>query len=397
MIDQWIREIGSGMIGAIINPVLYVAILMSIIAGLVRVKRERNDLRVGVQSWMLELKSLFSWGLLIGLLASIALVAVGVQVPIAWVIVVSMLMMLGALTMQFRVLSAALIIPAAGLIMLLLPYLPWNLSILSGYETIQYSALGVTSVVMGILLFAEGLLIKWNASKKSSPRFIKTPRGLKAGAFLTKRMWLVPLFLLIPSGALGEMAGWWPVMTIGTTTWSLIIVPFILGFQLTVVHDVPAPVIRQASKGIIWLGAFVTALAAAGWWAPYIWIAAFAIAFFGRIYLALKIRAVCRQSGYHFINRDRGIIIVDVLPGTPAEQMGLFCGEIVQKINGELVKDEGEFYRALQKNRAHCKLEVVGHNGEIRYVQRALHEGQHHQLGIIMVEDRMRQYESDSA
>lgn len=49
-----------------------------------------------------------------------------------------------------------------------------------------------------------------------------------------------------------------------------------------------------------------------------------------------------------------------------------------------------EFYKALQKNRAYCKLEVLNSEGEVRFVQGALFEGDHHELGILTVEDRKK-------
>ncbi|MEW9502129.1 PDZ domain-containing protein [Jeotgalibacillus marinus] len=397
MINQWIIEIGSGAIGALLNPLLFVAIIASVVAGIVRVKRERKDIRVRIQTRGVELKSLVGMGLLIGLVLSIVIVAIGIQVPLLWIYLVSVLMLMAIVTWQFRVLSAALLAPLAAGILFLLPMVPWDMPSWIPSESLDLAAIGVTSVIMGVLLLAEGLLMKWNAGKGTSPRFIRTPRGMKAGAFFTKRLWFVPLFLLVPTGNLGEMAGWWPVMTVGSTSWSLLLVPFVLGFQLTIVHDLPTPIIRQASQQVIWLSTLVTMLAVAGWWAPYMWLAAFAVAFGGRIYLIIKTRELCRHSGYHFINRNQGIMVVDIIPNTPAHKMGLSRGEIVQKVNGIKVKDESELYGALQKNRAHCKLEVLGQNGEIRFVQRALHDGQHHQLGIIMVEDRMRQYAPDSA
>ncbi len=48
------------------------------------------------------------------------------------------------------------------------------------------------------------------------------------------------------------------------------------------------------------------------------------------------------------------------------------------------------FYKALQKNRAYCKLEVFDVNGEIRFVQGALFEGDHHELGILTIEDKKK-------
>ena len=47
------------------------------------------------------------------------------------------------------------------------------------------------------------------------------------------------------------------------------------------------------------------------------------------------------------------------------------------------VKTEQQFYEAFQLYRAYCKLEVIDENGENRLVNRALYEGEHHELGII--------------
>jgi len=395
--NEWVQEAGYGALQGVLNPVLYAAIIAAVIAGFLRVKRERKDLRAGLLSWSVELKSLLGYGLLAGVILSVIMITVGIEVPLIWIYIISALMALGILTWQFRALTPALLMPlAAGILYILSVTEPPMPSWLPAIE-VSTGLIGLTGIVMGLLIFAEGLLIRLNASKHSSPRFIQTPRGLKAGAFFTKRLWLVPLFLLVPTGSLEAMGGWWPAMTVGSTSWSLIAVPFVIGFQLTVVHDLPEPIIRHASQEVMWLSAFVTMLAVAGFWAPYLFIAAFVIAFGGRIYLALKLRAICRHSGYYFMNKNHGIIVVAVIPGTPADKMGIGRGEMVQKVNGVSVNNERDFYGALQKNRAHCKLEVLNHQGEIRYVQRALHEGQHHQLGIIMVEDRMKQYSFDSA
>ncbi|KIL42944.1 PDZ domain-containing protein [Jeotgalibacillus campisalis] len=399
--NDWIQEIGNGALMGLINPVLYIAILSCLLAGVLRVKRERNDLRVSMLSPLSELKSFTGLGIPIGLVLSIVVLAAGIEVPVIWIFLVSAIMLISIVSWQFRILSPGLVMPvAAGLLYALFAFeltMPdWDWAAFLEIPA-EAGLIGLTSIIMGLLLFAEGLLIRLNAGKKTSPRIIRTSRGLKAGAFFTKRLWLVPLFLLVPAGSLEGAGGWWPVFTYNGSSWAIFAVPFILGFQLTVVHDLPERIIKQTSQEILWLSALVTVLGAAGFWAPYLFIASFAAAFAGRIFIALRTRAICRHSGYHFINKEKGVMIVDIIPGTPAEKMGLQRGEVIQKLNGILVRDERELYAALQKNRAHCKLEVLDFQGEIRFVQRALYEGQHHQLGIIMVEDRIRHFSSDSA
>jgi S1-C subfamily serine protease len=81
-------------------------------------------------------------------------------------------------------------------------------------------------------------------------------------------------------------------------------------------------------------------------------------------------------------------MILGVLPDSPAEKMGLKVGELITKVNGTIVYNETLFYEGLVRNRAQCKLEVIDVNGQIRFVGRALYEGEHHELGVLFVSDQ---------
>lgn len=83
-------------------------------------------------------------------------------------------------------------------------------------------------------------------------------------------------------------------------------------------------------------------------------------------------------------------MILGILLNSPASKMDLKVGEIISKVNGQSVRDEKGFYEALQRNRAHCKLDVLDVNGEVRFVQRALYEGDHYELGILFVQDEKK-------
>lgn len=80
-------------------------------------------------------------------------------------------------------------------------------------------------------------------------------------------------------------------------------------------------------------------------------------------------------------------MILGVVPESPADKMDLKVGEVITKVNSISVHDEIQLYRALQKNSAHCKIEVLDINGEVRFAQRALYEGDYHKLGILMIQD----------
>ena len=101
----------------------------------------------------------------------------------------------------------------------------------------------------------------------------------------------------------------------------------------------------------------------------------------------MRLRLKEENSPLYFSRKQQGVMILGVIPDSPAEKMGLGIGEVIMKANGIHVNSEDSFYDALEINRAHCKLEVVDVNDQIRYVQRALYEGDPYKLGILFVLD----------
>ena len=53
-------------------------------------------------------------------------------------------------------------------------------------------------VIAGLFLIVEGLLISRRTIPYASPTLMHTKRGLRAAAFKTKRLWLLPVVFLVP-------------------------------------------------------------------------------------------------------------------------------------------------------------------------------------------------------
>ena len=210
---------------------------------------------------------------------------------------------------------------------------------------------------------------------------------MKVGAQEGKKLWVVPMFLLFPVGPLDMPWSWWPVFTLGSQTYSLILFPFLLGFSQLVRSTLPKISIKDTGNKVFWLGALVLTIAVAGYFAPMLSLAGAAIAILGREWIAYRNRVQESEGSYYFSRKSKGLMILAILPNSPAEKMSLLSGEMVTKANGLEVQSESDFYEALQHNRAYCKLEVIDTNGQIRFTQGALYEGDHHELGIIFVEE----------
>ncbi|MBD3108591.1 PDZ domain-containing protein [Bacillus sp. AGMB 02131] len=386
----WIMEMfrGAGML--FIHPLFYYSFLLAILVGYRRVKRERKDFKIRVEGGLFELKNVLPLGLLVGLILSVACAAAGIVVPFAAILLMAVVAFVISFTMQFRLLSPAYII---GITLFLVFFLfEKNIDIPyfgAAIDDLNSPLVPGLAVIMGAMLIAEGLMVRINASKKTSPRLITSNRGLTVGAHETGRIWLVPLFLFLPGGDVSLPFEWWPVFHLGEQmTVTPILVPFILGYTQLVQAALPEQAIKTSGAKVIGLGVIVLAAAVASIWIPLLSIIAAAMAILVREFLYHSDRNAEIRSTFYFTNKDHGVFILGIIPGSPAYKMGLQVGEVITKVNGKNVISESELYEALQTNRAHCKLEVLDTSGEVRLVQKAVYQGEHHELGILFIPEK---------
>lgn len=391
MLQEWLVELVKGIGKFFLHPVFYYLVILAGILGVMRVKRERKNFHVRAYDAYFELRQLFPLGFIIGLGVSILVLAAGIAVPISLILLVAAFTFLWNLTANIRLMAPVYTIGAAFYALIIISQQKIKMPIFaSSFESIDKQAYPPIAIFLALLLIAEGILIFKNGSFGTSPKLIKSKRGQRVGAHEVKRLWILPVFMLIPGNALHLPFDWWPVFSIGEEKFSLLLVPFAVGFQQQIQGMLPKEAVRTLGKRVIGLGIFITFLSIAGYWFPLVSIVTVGIALIGRETLSLIQRMRDENSPFYFSKKNHGLMILGVLPGSPADRMALQVGELITKVNGVPIHDEGALYEALQKNRAHCKLEVIDTNGQIRFVQRALYEGDHHELGILFVQDERK-------
>ncbi len=371
-----------------LNPVLYIGLLVTYILGSKRVKQERKLFHIRVEDPMIEMKEYIVPSLLMGIVLSIITGLLGLNMPFEFVLLAGLLSAVFSLFLFVRLLSPVYTVGLSFLIIFGLSYYGFNGIMDEGLFAFEKSIYPSIAVLLGLLVIAEGWLIRKRGSLHASPLYEKGKRGMLVGAQKSKRIWLVPVLLFVPNGVLDMPGDLWPVFTFGETEWAPIVVPFFIGFSIKAKSTLLANIVQPLGRNISSVGMVVLAVAAAGYWIPYLSLAAVAIAIIGHavIFLVYKNREETRPS--FFTSSKNGLMILGVLPESPAERMGLRPGELLTKVNGRMVHSRAELYEALQSNRAHCKLEVFDINDQIRLVQNALYEGDHHELGILAVENR---------
>lgn len=394
MTTELLFEILLGVGKFFLHPLFYLSFLLCLFIGYLRVKRERRDFNTKIYNATYELKSFLPEGLFWGLLLSAVTVIAGIVLPMALIMMIAAVTLLLAVTTKVRILSPAYSLAISFIIIFAMMEMGFTIPIFTDYfAQLESSVYPGMLIVLGLLLIAEGYLIKRNSVKTISPQLMVSKRGQPVGVYSAQKVWLIPLFVLLPEGSFVFSLEWYPVFSIGDTYYAPILVPFLIGFAQKIQGSLPEIVLRAHGKQVILFGWFILIAAVSSYWYPVIAIGVAAIALLGREGIYYLHKSADRKQPFFFTESKQGVKILGIIPDSPAEKMGLEKGEVISKINGVAVKEERELYRSLQMNLAHCKLEVIGNNGEMRLVQRALFEGEHYELGLLFVKDQLKERE----
>ncbi|MGE6630198.1 PDZ domain-containing protein [Bacillus sp. NPDC077027] len=384
MSSDWIG-VGLKAIGLfLIHPLFYFMILVSLFYGYLRVKRERRAFQTRIEDVYDEVKFTYSKGWLAGVCLSIISVGLGIALPVGLIVLIAGFTIVFSLFFKASALSSAYtlgfsIVAAFGLMFFQISH-----PLLPQLSMIHYAA---AVILLGLLLITEGILAYRTAHLRTSPTMVMSKRGLLIGQQRANRLWLLPLVLLMPVGEVSSSIPWWPVLQVQDQTFSLICIPYIVGFGQRIQGSLPIVSIQITARRILFLGLAIVALGVGSIWYEPIAFIAVALAIFGRFFLSWKQRANDNAAPFFFSKRNQGLMVLGIIPNTPAADLKLEIGEVITKVNGIEMKTVSEFYEALQRNRALTKLEVIGLNGQTRFEKRASYEGEHHQLGILFVKD----------
>lgn len=388
MFQEIMVELLHGAGKFFMNPLFYITMLFSVLLGYTRVKRERKHFRVRVDEGLAEFRRLIKESWLAALVLSLIIAGAGLVVPKGWLVLFCGFMLAAVLLFRYQ---AGAPIYAAGLAALAYwllgrydvvtdwPVIGWNYAGMTGDEAVTIT------VIAGLLTAAEGLLIRKYGARDASPFLQETGRGLQGAVYRTKRLWLLPLLFAVPGGPLSEMFPYWPQFSLGESSYYLIFIPAVIGFEHTAKHDLPGRIYAEYGKSVFVTGLGVTAAAFLGLWEP---LAGWAVLALGVIVrMVITIMAAVRDSKGNLAvsPRSDGVVVAAVLPGSPADKMGILPGETIRKVNGVTVTDERELYEAIQVNAAHCRVEVLNREGELRLCQHVIFRHDHHRMGLLVV------------
>jgi len=391
MVSEILIEIVTAIGRFLLNPLLYIVIIFAIMLGYRRVKQERKYFNRRIIWGWTELIGQWKDGWLYALIISLIGIGAGLTVPKEFLIILTAVSIVALVLYVMNAMSPIVTMGIATLAIWGMSYYNWTFSwwkiSLAGVN-LEDGAIVTITILAGLCVIAEGLLIRRVAMKVTTPCIEKTKRGMQAIVYRSRNVWVLPIFFVIPGDAISAIFPYWPQFTIGHSSFALVLFPLVIGFAKLTRKELPALTYAKIGRPVFLLGQLILVGGLAAYFEPLIAFITLAVGAIIRIIIAIYFAQQEKTDHYAVAPSTKGAIIAAVLPDSPAEKMGLLAGECIRKVNGVSIFTENELYEALQLNAAHCRLEVLDRNNELRLTQHVIYSNDHYRIGLLLAEPR---------
>ncbi|HEY0827305.1 MAG TPA: PDZ domain-containing protein [Bacilli bacterium] len=383
-----------------VQPFYYIGILLVVLQYRRQILLERKLFHTRLHSLLQETWRLLLWGLAGGAVVSLIMAFFG---AVFYAEDIILLWMVSLLLLLFRVrfLCFAYSVGILGIlhtVVVLFPDLQkvQELSlVVEPLANLHYPSL---LALVGVLHLIEALLIRWQGVRAASPAFYEGKRGKIVGGYYLHGFWPIPLFLIVPlhngDAVSAATLPWVPFLggDVWSAGWTLLALPVVIGFSEMTVSRLPGQKVRLSSGMLLMYSVIMIVLAVSVEAWPIITMAAALGCILFHEVLIWYSRWEELQRSPLYVHDERGLMILGIVPDSPADAMGIVPGEIIYKANGMKVLSREQLHQGLRINPAFCKLEIINLEGQSKFIKRAIYAGEHHELGIILAPDSNAQY-----
>jgi len=329
-------------------------------------------------------------GILIGIGASILLVAIGLPIHLSdyMVFLLPIAIMLAMINFRYLCFSYA-----GGLLGILSFILRGQMFLGVKLPDMNLDIPGIIALV-GILHFMESLLILLEGAEDSIPMIIKKD-GKFASAYMMQRYWPLPFALLVmevvaavPQGSIA-MPNWWPLMknivdhADGVIVYSIYPITAVLGYGDIAVSMTPEQKSRRTSLSLMAYSLFLLLIAV---FAPNrIWLQGLGVILMPVLHEMLIVRSQIRERNSKplYTYPDKGVRILDLKPEGLGEKIGLRRGEINLKINGTEIENYAHMKSMFNNYFTFIWIDIIGIDGKTRCIEHQAYSSGVNDLGII--------------
>lgn len=394
-----LAEVGAACLRLISQPFYYIGLLLIILQYRRQIYLERKLFHTRLHSMLSGTVRTIAWGLLMSIPASLVMLGLGTLLTLTsllWLWGLSLLFSL----FRVRFMCYAYAAGALGLLHAIalaaerwIAQLSsvWLQDLLRSLQDLHFPSILALAAVMHLI---EAVLVRLQGTQMAMPLFLEGKRGKVIGGYQLQGFWPVPLLLMVPAAGSGLELPWTPLFggSAWTSGWTVLAFPIVIGFSGVTVTRFPEDKVKRSAGYLLGYGLILLGAAIASEYAAWLAIPASLICIV--LHELMIVLARYEESGKAplYVHDGRGLRVLGVIPNSPAAQLGIQSGEILYRINGTRVLSKEQLHQLIRENAAFIKIELLNRNGENKFVQRAMYEGEHHQLGMILAPDEQAQY-----
>lgn len=373
----------------LLSPILWLGLLGAFLISYQRIRAERRQFSIAINNHYSEISVFLKNGLLVGLLSSGIVLILGITVDFAWLSWVMLLLIL-SLLLCFWFWDSGLTLILGLLLAWYFPKFHF-LPVLGFSPTLSASPdlLPGGLAVAGLALISLGLILAQPPKSVISPQVKVSKRGIRQASYHIRRLYLMPLFLIVPGDSFGNILGSWPFLSFGQHQFSLLILPLVIGFNFHLKKRLPAE-LQKMYKYYVAIGIELLILAILArilHWSLFFMILALVSVVGLRLYISYFL-----QTGHDYlVEPTKGIRVLAVQADTPAQKAGLYPGDVVLSVNDRPIDSQVQFYEMAQKNGTFIKLRVQTLHKDIKLAETAIYKDSPHELGLVTFPDKVYQ------
>ncbi|MGY5270915.1 hypothetical protein [Lactiplantibacillus plantarum] len=379
----------------LLQPLVWLGLLRSYLTAKRRVKSERQHFQSAINPQLVEVHHFLVDGCLLGVLMTIISLALGLVVAPIWVVIYEVVVAISLIIIP----GALVPVTAFGLSWLVYWIMSPELTTVGG--ALQRHGVAMTSmsgnlVVNGLLLLAivlaaTAVLLRHYDYEGRSPQLQPDQRGKRLVRYQWQQLLVLPVGVLVPGDWLHATISWWPVFMVGERSFSILLLPLLVGTSVRVYKQLPQIAWRQlaARYGWVTLASVLVAIIARFAVLSPQWL----LALMGLIVvltwgILAQHRYHDRHQQFRYSDTEQGVRVIGLRPHTPADKLNLDLGDIILECNRQPVNTEAEFYAALLKSPTYVHLKVRNRQQELIITETAIYNGAPHELGIVLFTDQ---------
>ncbi|OPJ65109.1 PDZ domain-containing protein [Clostridium oryzae] len=251
--------------------------------------------------------------------------------------------------------------------------------------------------LVGILHIVEGLMVMLDGYRGAIPVFTNN-NGRISGGFAVKRYWPMPIIIMLFMAAKSSgpsfninLPDWWPLINTGYSAkalayGTLAMMPMyaIIGYSSVTFTMSKSRKALSSGLCILSYGIVLTLIAQL---APLGLVFKFIVVILAPVLHELMLNIQSRiefRREPRYVNDDEGIIVLDVVPDSVADKVGIRTGDKLLRINGREIINELDIIEGVKETIDTVMLTVRKANGDKKDLEYSAFSPQQ-RLGVIFV------------